>query len=440
MTTSSFPIDPASQRREFDALTKLGARDGNMIARGRVWFVDSSATGAADALTNYNGQSFTRPFKTIDYAIGQCRANKGDVILVSENHSETITTASAIDCDVDGISIIGLSKGYIRPKITFAHANATIEVAANCTCYWKGFEFKAEGTGTLAVTMAVNMAAATSYAVFLDIRFTSGTSDSFTAKLGGTGVANGRLYEFPTDATEAELAAVVGAMDDAAATGDVTTEDTAMAYIKQLVTQLLATDIVVDSVLEDTGTTLPATLLALGTNDANNAFDSSTVVSNADGSILERLEYLQASDIVATAKDPVTVSKETMALPASTQGAAFTIAGGLVKILQIVGQVTTVVQDQACNLKLIANPASGNDQDICAAVSVQALAAGSLLGITGFLADAMTTGTSLSGQARSVIANTGTIDVHTTATNTGAITWTVTYIPITAGATITAAA
>ena len=31
----------------------------------------------------------------------------------------------------------------------------------------------------------------------------------------------------------------------------------------------------------------------LGANNANNAFDSSTVAANADGSIVERLEYLE---------------------------------------------------------------------------------------------------------------------------------------------------
>lgn len=250
MTTSSFPIDPASQRREFDALTKLGARDGNMIARGRVWFVDSSATGAADALTNYNGQSFTRPFKTIDYAIGQCRANKGDVILVSENHSETITTASAIDCDVDGIRIIGLARGYLRPQIIFGHADATIEIAATCTCHWAGFEFNAKASTT--VGAAVNMAATTSYSVFEDIQFTNGAAGSFTAKISGTGAANGLLYEYPTDVkleldvpaanatTNAFMRDVIGNKTDTAADGQVSATESLMAYAKQIVTLAIA--------------------------------------------------------------------------------------------------------------------------------------------------------------------------------------------------------
>lgn len=53
---------------------------------------------------------------------------------------------------------------------------------------------------------------------------------------------------------------VVGNKTDAAAAGAVTTTESIMAYIKQLVGDLIAVDTVVDSVLVDTGTTLPATL------------------------------------------------------------------------------------------------------------------------------------------------------------------------------------
>jgi uncharacterized protein (TIGR02145 family) len=43
----------------------------------------------------------------------------------------------------------------------------------------------------------------------------------------------------------------------------------------------------------------------LGTNDANNAFDSSAVVANADGSVLERLESIQSSSGFVCNRDTV---------------------------------------------------------------------------------------------------------------------------------------
>lgn len=72
------------------------------------------------------------PFKTIDYAIASCTANKGDVILVMPGHSESLATD--IDVDVAGITILGLGVGESRPVVTFITSTAAkIDVdAANC--------------------------------------------------------------------------------------------------------------------------------------------------------------------------------------------------------------------------------------------------------------------------------------------------------------------
>ena len=57
-----------------------------------------------------------RPFATLDYAIGRCTANNGDVIMVMPNHAETITGVGGITVDVDGISIIGMGSFNQRPR------------------------------------------------------------------------------------------------------------------------------------------------------------------------------------------------------------------------------------------------------------------------------------------------------------------------------------
>jgi len=82
---------------------------------GNTYYVDS-ATGVDGA--GY-GVLPAQPFATIDYAVGQCTANNGDVIRVLPGHAETIATAGAIACDVAGISIIGLGEGAARPMLTF---------------------------------------------------------------------------------------------------------------------------------------------------------------------------------------------------------------------------------------------------------------------------------------------------------------------------------
>jgi len=92
------------------------------------FYVDSGADNAGD--TTDHGLSPTFPFATIDYAIGQCTASQGDIILVAPGHAETIATA--ITCDVIGIKIIGCGFGSLMPTITFATSTtaATIEVDA----------------------------------------------------------------------------------------------------------------------------------------------------------------------------------------------------------------------------------------------------------------------------------------------------------------------
>ncbi len=95
---------------------------------GDIFFVDSGAAAAADSAGA--GRSPDAPFATIDYAIGQCAANNGDVIYVMPGHAETVSTASGIDCDVAGVTIIGLGRGEARPIITLSAVASTVEIAA----------------------------------------------------------------------------------------------------------------------------------------------------------------------------------------------------------------------------------------------------------------------------------------------------------------------
>lgn len=66
-----------------------------------------------------NKGTFDAPFSTIDYAIGQCAANRGDIIIVKAGHAETLSAISSITCDVAGVAIVGLGTGTDRPELTF---------------------------------------------------------------------------------------------------------------------------------------------------------------------------------------------------------------------------------------------------------------------------------------------------------------------------------
>lgn len=96
---------------------------------GKVFWVDNSALGSGDAMkdgSDGNAGTYNAPFDTLDYAIGKCRANKGDIIFIKPGHAETLT-ATSVAVDVAGIAIIGLGQGSARP--TF-NADATASVFA----------------------------------------------------------------------------------------------------------------------------------------------------------------------------------------------------------------------------------------------------------------------------------------------------------------------
>ncbi|NUS24428.1 MAG: hypothetical protein HOV92_09415 [Streptomyces sp.] len=135
------------------------------------------------------------------------------------------------------------------------------------------------------------------------------------------------------------------------------------------------------------------------------------------------------------------VDRATAALPQTTQSALFTVAGGRVIITSIVGEVTTVIQTQANNTKIVSNPTTGTDVDLCAVLDITADQVGCLYGITGLFSDAMVganAGATVLPRNPVVVAA-GTIDLSCAASNTGSVKWSVTYIPLDNGASVTAA-
>jgi hypothetical protein len=152
-----------------------------------------------------------------------------------------------------------------------------------------------------------------------------------------------------------------------------------------------------------------------------------------------------------------TVAGGAKTLPASTTGHLFTVAGGRVLVTSMMGLVTTAIQSQACTLSIGNTPTAGTasvNSIATAIASISGLAVGVSFGVSIFSggppvpAALIATGTSgvLPGQnfgyslddGGICVAPAGTIDWVTNATNTGAVSWILSYIPIDAGATITA--
>lgn len=145
-------------------------------------------------------------------------------------------------------------------------------------------------------------------------------------------------------------------------------------------------------------------------------------------------------DAAQSASGQSQVFRATAALPQTTAEALFTVTGR-VKLIGILGVVTTVIQTQANNTKLVANPTVGADVDLCAVNNISADAVGTVYSITGTLADAMVATTSGAGvfQAAPLFIEAGTIDLDCAASNTGSVKWTAIYEPLEPGAKVVAA-
>lgn len=134
------------------------------------------------------------------------------------------------------------------------------------------------------------------------------------------------------------------------------------------------------------------------------------------------------------------VSTASKTLPASTTWTLFTVTW-LVEVTAIIWIVTTVIQAQACNLKLstVSNWAT---TDICANLNITWDEAQSRMSITWTFADALINTAKwvpVARQATSLIVQEWTIIATTSATNTWAIRWLVQYKPLQPGSRIVTA-
>ena len=107
---------------------------------GKVFWVGNNSVKlegektAGNVNLNGSGGTFLAPFASLDYAIGQCAAERGDVIMVRPGYTDTISVAAGIALDVAGVSIIGLGRGAKRPVINLTATASTFTMsAADCS-------------------------------------------------------------------------------------------------------------------------------------------------------------------------------------------------------------------------------------------------------------------------------------------------------------------
>ncbi len=135
---------------------------------GSTFYVDSGVSNEGD------GTSWTRAKDTLDEAINLCSDNRGDYILVSARHAETISAADGWDADVIGITIIHLGYGD-QGTYTFTATDSTVAIgAANVTII--GGRFLA---GFSAVVVGIDIENGSDDCALVGLQFPEPTTSSF---------------------------------------------------------------------------------------------------------------------------------------------------------------------------------------------------------------------------------------------------------------------
>lgn len=147
---------------------------------------------------------------------------------------------------------------------------------------------------------------------------------------------------------------------------------------------------------------------------------------------------------VRAIKDGLLVSRATATLPATTSQNLFTIAGGRILLLALVGEVTTIIQAQSTTVKVTSTPSAGSAIDMSSTgADINALEVGGRISLANPPAAASALTKTNAGytnlQSVQTIVPAGTISYTTGATSTGSIKWDLFYVPYDAAATVAAA-
>lgn len=183
----------------------------------------------------------------------------------------------------------------------------------------------------------------------------------------------------------------------------------------------------------------------VGADDANNEFASTLVVANADGSILEREEYIQS--LITT------LGNSTLKCIEKSDGAVlngadplFTITGGPILVKAIVGIVTTIIGGAANGTLQATTTEPAATVGLSTTVAIDNDAAGTsyrFVGATGVLTPD-TNGAKIIDPVTvedcNFLVPIGNINFLGSAARTGNIKWYMIYIPLSPSSVVVAAA
>lgn len=137
------------------------------------------------------------------------------------------------------------------------------------------------------------------------------------------------------------------------------------------------------------------------------------------------------------------VTKSALALPQTATSTLYTVAGGNVLVTGLLGVVSTATGSTVTTLSLGTVPVTGTAEaaGIATAVAITSLEAGTWVGVlassakAGALAVGSDAGKAIFLQTPFAVPP-GTITWTTSASDTGAMSWYLTYVPLDTGATV----
>lgn len=417
---------------------------------GNVWYVHSETgvdgVGAA-------GKSSLRPFATLDFAIGMCTANNNDFIIVMAGHEEELDAANGWDADVAGITILGLGYGTDMPTFTFTATDSTVAIgAADVSVYNLRFL-----PGISAVVIGIAVEADGTDALLSDLVFPEATITAYEfvdgidleALVAGLTVQN--TTYFNADLTGAAHFIEMG--------NGVNTDIKLLnnyVYGEFSVSAVWSNDVDLEILIKGgTYTNLTNGEHAIEfTGAATGQIIDVLTRTNAQGTAVDpgsmtmdnvRWDDDTTADTVAIPVVAVSVAERSLqratgTLPAGTAGTIFTVAGGPIEIVSLVGEVTINIEGKACNLKVSADPTTGTATDLAANLAISGDAAGTFYSLQTSIATALQQATNGvdAGMDFSIIVPVGIITITTSATNTGSVSWYIRYKPLAEDSVVTA--
>lgn len=416
-------------------------------------YVDSGHASATDDAAH---GARTAPFATLDFAIENMTASNGDVIWVLAGHNEDIIAADGLNFDVIGLTVVFLGEGAARASITFKTAvGADMEIDAEGTTLvnFRGIA----GIDALTGPIDVNAANFTMINALWEDAAGLATTDCLVADANATDMLiDGWEYRVSTTGTQKQSnIQIAGAtrpvLKNIRITGDFGTGpiENGTAWI----------DATLDRVFVDNAAAGPVVgiLLQSGSSgqmrDVNIRVASGTTYLTADNNMqffncfgvgVDADGAEQIGAIMSTSVEGKldTLTGSTLRTITKTDGAVlngddalFTITGGSIYVVSIVGTVTTIFGGTVtCHLNCAVTTPSA-DVSMSTAVAVNSAPEGSVwtfVGPSGILTPT-DPGLTIIDQGSTTLTEThwivpiGGIELSSSAAQTGVISFTMTY-------------